>query len=91
MDECVRTIYLFKLSNRNTGSYSHVYCICCEAIDALNELNIKPRKSKKSFKYPKMDNKEEFVGIRGRIYTASGNTHKKFSNMIKEKYPWIDS
>jgi hypothetical protein len=87
MNEDVRIIYLFKLSKRNTGSYSHVYCTCCEAIDSLNTLNIKPRRSKKPFKYPKMDNRQEFVGIRGRIYTALGSIHKKFSNMIKERYP----
>jgi hypothetical protein len=84
MNEDVRTIYLFKLSKNNTGSYSKVYNICCKAVASLNELGIRNRRSKKPFKHPR---REAWTGRSiGRKYILNGKLHKKLSNMIKETY-----
>jgi len=83
MDEDVRTIYLFNLSKHNSGSYAKVYCICCEVVDALNNLGITNRKSKKPFKHPNaLPNNPR--SLEGRTFKTLGRLHKKTANMVKE-------
>ena len=85
MNEDVRTIYLFKLSNRNIGTISGVYRICCKAVDALNHLNIRNRKTGKIFKHPSPYHPPPYyLEIKGRRFKIVGNMARKLSDMIKE-------
>jgi hypothetical protein len=85
MNNDVRAIYLFKLSENNTGSYSQMYSMCCELITALNKLNIKNRKTQKSFKYPHPEPHNPARHIWNN-YKLNGSIHKKLSNMIKVRW-----